>query len=75
MGAVLHPELQEGRRDGGRRGKPVSISAAPADPERPWGSARPEWLRARAEGRLLPDGRIRDDQPDSPGTTAPATEG
>jgi hypothetical protein len=48
----------------------VSISAAPADPERPWGSARPEWLRARAEGRLDPDGNIRDDQPASPETSA-----
>ena len=39
-----------------------------ADPERPQGSARPEWLKARAEGRLDPDGNIRGDQPDPPET-------
>ena len=28
------------------------------DPERKWGSARPEWLKARAEGRLDADRNI-----------------
>ena len=31
------------------------------DPERKWGSARPEWLEARAGGRLDADGNIIDD--------------
>ena len=30
------------------------------DPERKWGSARPEWLEARAGGRLDADGNIID---------------
>ena len=31
-----------------------------ADPERPWGSVRPEWLVARDTGRLDSDGNIRE---------------
>lgn len=43
--------------------------ACQGDPERRWGSARPEWLAARAGGRLDPDGNIRTDDP------TPATAG
>ena len=42
------------------------------DPERKWGSARPEWLEARAGGRLDADGNIIDDAAAS--TAAPTRE-